>query len=56
MDFCLSIVVCAVDALSTLVIGKTLEEIVSDFRSFYRILTSDSQMRWVSNVILTMSK
>ncbi|TSL34558.1 Mitochondrial enolase superfamily member 1 [Bagarius yarrelli] len=41
------IVVCAVKALSTLVIGKTLEEIVSDFRGFYRHLTNDGQMRWI---------
>lgn len=39
--------VCAVEALAGLVIGKTLQEIVSDFRGFYRLLTSDSQMRWV---------
>lgn len=42
---------CAVEALSTLVIGKTLEEIVSDFRGFYRLLANDGQMRWVSNQI-----
>ncbi|XP_076829488.1 mitochondrial enolase superfamily member 1 [Brachyhypopomus gauderio] len=41
------IVVCAVEALSSLVIGKTLEEIVSDFGGFYRLLTSDGQMRWI---------
>lgn len=41
------IVVCAVKALSTLVIGKTLEEIVSDFRGFYRLLSNDGQMRWI---------
>ncbi|XP_053198089.1 mitochondrial enolase superfamily member 1 [Scomber japonicus] len=41
------IVVCAVEALKHLVIGKTLEEIVSDFRGFYRLLTSDGQMRWL---------
>ncbi|CAK6970227.1 mitochondrial enolase superfamily member 1 [Scomber scombrus] len=41
------IVVCAVEALAPLVIGKTLEEIVSDFRGFYRLLTSDGQMRWL---------
>uniref|UniRef100_A0A9J8BHU6 Enolase superfamily member 1 n=1 Tax=Cyprinus carpio carpio TaxID=630221 RepID=A0A9J8BHU6_CYPCA len=41
------IVVCAVKALSTLVVGKTLKEIVSDFRGFYRLLSSDGQMRWV---------
>lgn len=45
--------VCAVKALSTLVVGKTLKEIVSDFRGFYRLLSSDGQMRWVS--ITTMS-
>lgn len=41
------IVVCAVKALSTLVVGKTLKEIVSDFRGFYRLLSSDGQMRWI---------
>ncbi|XP_053268842.1 mitochondrial enolase superfamily member 1 [Pleuronectes platessa] len=41
------IVVCAVQALSGLVIGKSLQEIVSDFRGFYRLLTSDGQMRWL---------
>lgn len=39
---------CAVKVLSALVIGKTLEEIVSDFRGFYRLLTNDGQLRWVS--------
>uniref|UniRef100_A0A3P8XTV6 Mitochondrial enolase superfamily member 1 n=1 Tax=Esox lucius TaxID=8010 RepID=A0A3P8XTV6_ESOLU len=41
------IVVCAVEALSALVVGKSLEEIVSDFRGFYRLLSSDGQMRWI---------
>ncbi|XP_060730155.1 mitochondrial enolase superfamily member 1 isoform X1 [Tachysurus vachellii] len=41
------IVVCAVKVLSALVIGKTLEEIVSDFRGFYRLLTNDGQLRWI---------
>ncbi|XP_078147580.1 mitochondrial enolase superfamily member 1 isoform X3 [Centroberyx gerrardi] len=41
------IVVCAVEALAGLVVGKSLEEIVSDFRGFYRLLTSDGQMRWI---------
>ncbi|XP_029955467.1 mitochondrial enolase superfamily member 1 isoform X2 [Salarias fasciatus] len=41
------IVVCAVKALAGLLVGKTLQEIVSDFRGFYRLLTSDSQMRWL---------
>ncbi|KAK5898047.1 hypothetical protein CgunFtcFv8_015500 [Champsocephalus gunnari] len=41
------IVVCAVEALAGLVVGKSLQGIVSDFRGFYRLLTSDSQMRWL---------
>uniref|UniRef100_A0AAQ4PZQ9 Mitochondrial enolase superfamily member 1 n=1 Tax=Gasterosteus aculeatus aculeatus TaxID=481459 RepID=A0AAQ4PZQ9_GASAC len=41
------IVVCAVEAVATLVVGKSLQEIVSDFRGFYRLLTSDGQMRWL---------
>lgn len=41
------IVVCAMKALSDLVVGKSLKEIVGDFRTFYRLLTSDSQMRWL---------
>ncbi|XP_062377034.1 mitochondrial enolase superfamily member 1 isoform X1 [Sardina pilchardus] len=41
------IVVCAVQALRPLVLGKTLDDITTDFRSFYRLLTSDGQMRWV---------
>lgn len=42
-----SAVVCAVEALAGLVVGRSLEEIVSDLRGFYRLLTSDGQMRWV---------
>ncbi|XP_043921170.1 mitochondrial enolase superfamily member 1 [Protopterus annectens] len=41
------IVVCAIKALSVHVIGKQLKDIVSDFRGFYRQLTSDSQLRWI---------
>ncbi|KAK5878066.1 hypothetical protein CesoFtcFv8_025512 [Champsocephalus esox] len=41
------IVVCAVGALAGLVVGKSLQGIVNDFRGFYRLLTSDSQMRWL---------
>ncbi|TMS08964.1 Mitochondrial enolase superfamily member 1 [Larimichthys crocea] len=41
------IVVCAVEALAGLVVGKSLQEIVNDFRGFYRLLSSDSQMRWL---------
>uniref|UniRef100_A0A3Q2FF81 Mitochondrial enolase superfamily member 1 n=1 Tax=Cyprinodon variegatus TaxID=28743 RepID=A0A3Q2FF81_CYPVA len=41
------IVVCAVRALEGLVVGKSLQDIVSNFRGFYRLLTSDGQMRWL---------
>ncbi|EMP31141.1 Mitochondrial enolase superfamily member 1, partial [Chelonia mydas] len=41
------VVVCAVNALSIHVVNKDLEEIVSDFRGFYRQLTSDGQLRWI---------
>ncbi|XP_056289634.1 mitochondrial enolase superfamily member 1 isoform X2 [Pseudoliparis swirei] len=41
------IVVCAVQAVAALVVGKSLQEIVSDFRGFYRLLTSDGQLRWL---------
>lgn len=40
-------VVCAIQALAGLVVGKSLQDIVSNFRGFYRLLTSDGQMRWV---------
>ncbi|XP_040287726.1 mitochondrial enolase superfamily member 1 isoform X1 [Bufo bufo] len=41
------IVVCAVKALSRLVVGRNLEDIVTNFRDFYRQLTSDGQLRWI---------
>ncbi|MEQ2262570.1 Mitochondrial enolase superfamily member 1 [Xenotaenia resolanae] len=41
------IVVCAVQALAGLVVGKSLQDIVHNFRGFYRLLTSDGQMRWL---------
>ncbi|MEE6464333.1 hypothetical protein FKM82_006232 [Ascaphus truei] len=41
------IVVCAVKALSAHVVGKELEDIVKNFRDFYRQLTSDGQLRWI---------
>ncbi|XP_075682485.1 mitochondrial enolase superfamily member 1 [Rhinoderma darwinii] len=41
------IVVCAVKALSHLVVGRNLEDIVTNFRDFYRELTSDGQLRWI---------
>ncbi|KAH0617793.1 hypothetical protein JD844_016383 [Phrynosoma platyrhinos] len=40
------VVVCAVNALSVHVVNKELDEIICDFRSFYRQLTSDGQLRW----------
>lgn len=46
--FCLNPeVVRAIQALAGLAVGKSLQEIVSNFRGFYRLLTSDGQMRWV---------
>uniref|UniRef100_UPI001A9F5037 mitochondrial enolase superfamily member 1 n=1 Tax=Ictidomys tridecemlineatus TaxID=43179 RepID=UPI001A9F5037 len=41
------IVVCAVNALAHHVLHKDLKDIVSDFRGFYRQLTSDGQLRWI---------
>src|SRR5436309_9675630 len=39
--------VAAIDALTPLVIGRTLESIVADLRGFWRVITGDSQLRWV---------
>ena len=41
------IVVAAVHALQHHVIGRRLDDIVSDMRSFYRALTMDKQLRWL---------
>ncbi|XP_066481162.1 mitochondrial enolase superfamily member 1 isoform X2 [Tiliqua scincoides] len=41
------VVVCAVNVLSTHVVNKDLDEIIGDFRGFYRQLTSDGQLRWI---------
>ncbi|KAM9308342.1 mitochondrial enolase superfamily member 1 [Gastrophryne carolinensis] len=41
------IVVCAVKALSRHVVGRELDDIVNDFRGFYRQLSSDGQLRWL---------
>ncbi|XP_078543579.1 mitochondrial enolase superfamily member 1 isoform X2 [Lissotriton helveticus] len=41
------VVVCAVDALSAHLVGRDLKDIVSNFRDFYRQLTSDGQLRWI---------
>jgi L-fuconate dehydratase len=39
--------VAAIDALKKLVIGKTLESFSSDMGAFWRMITGDSQLRWV---------
>ena len=39
--------VAAVRSLSKLVIGKTLESFVEDMGGFWRMITGDSQLRWV---------
>lgn len=41
------IVVSAVRALAHLVVGRTLEEITSEMRGFWRSLTSEDQLRWL---------
>jgi L-fuconate dehydratase len=41
------IVVAAVHALKHHVVGKRLDDIVADFRGFYRELTVDKQLRWL---------
>src|SRR3712207_2917201 len=39
--------VAAVQALAPLVIGKTLESFTHDMAGFWRMITGDSQLRWV---------
>jgi L-fuconate dehydratase len=41
------VVVAAVRALEHLVVGRSLEEITSDMRVFWRSLTSEDQLRWL---------
>lgn len=41
--------VAAVKSLSSVVVGKTLRYIFDDFARTWRALTSESQMRWVSD-------
>jgi L-fuconate dehydratase len=41
------VVVAAVRALEFLVVGRTLEEITGDMRSFWRSITSEDQIRWL---------
>jgi L-fuconate dehydratase len=39
--------VAAINALKPLVMGKTLESFASDMGAFWRMITGDSQLRWV---------
>ncbi|KAF7246309.1 Mitochondrial enolase superfamily member 1 [Varanus komodoensis] len=41
------VVVSAVYVLAAHVVNKDLDEIIGDFRGFYRQLTSDGQLRWI---------
>jgi L-fuconate dehydratase len=41
------ICIAAVQALAPLVIGKTLESFTSDMGAFWRMITGDSQLRWL---------
>src|SRR5919199_4305734 len=39
--------VAAITALAPLVLGKTLESFAADMRGFWRMITGDSQLRWL---------
>jgi L-fuconate dehydratase len=39
--------VAAIEALKPLVVGKTLESFAADMGAFWRMITGDSQLRWV---------
>lgn len=39
--------VAAINALAPLLVGKTLESFTSDMANFWRMITGDSQLRWV---------
>jgi L-fuconate dehydratase len=41
------ICVAAINALAPIVIGRTLESIVSDMRGFWRTITGEHQLRWI---------
>jgi L-fuconate dehydratase len=41
------VVVAAIDAFRHLVVGRTLNEITTDFSGFWRQLSGDSQLRWL---------
>ena len=39
----------AIESLSHLVIGKTLESFASDMGGFWKMITGDSQLRWLGH-------
>src|SRR5436309_12832354 len=39
--------VAAINALKPLVVGRTLESFTKDMRAFWRLITGDSQLRWI---------
>ncbi|MBC8002191.1 MAG: L-fuconate dehydratase [Opitutaceae bacterium] len=41
------VVVAAVEALRPLIVGKTLESFTADLGAFWRMITGDSQLRWI---------
>lgn len=41
------VVVAGIEALKPMVVGKTVESIFADCRSFWRLLTNDGQLRWL---------
>lgn len=41
------VVVAAVEALKPLIVGKTLESFTADMGAFWRMITGDSQLRWI---------
>lgn len=43
-----NIVCCAIDTLKFMLENKSVDEIFSDFGVFWRKLTSEPQLRWVS--------
>src|SRR5439155_1071425 len=39
--------VTAINALKRMVVGKSLESLTTDLRAFWRMMTGDSQLRWI---------
>src|SRR5437773_925903 len=39
--------VAAINALAPILVGRTLEEITSDMRGFWRAITGEQQLRWI---------